>query len=108
MAGMGRYLRWILVVPPLLLLALFVGSNRQTVELGLWPTDYVIPMPLALAVLGPAGLGFFVGALLVWFGQFRLKRQLRQAGEKIRLLEDQVQALRAHPPVNPALPPPTA
>ena len=105
---MKRILRLILIVPPLLLLALFAGSNRQSVTLSLWPTDYAVTMPLALIVLGTAGLAFLVGGLLVWFGAFRVRRQSRRADENIRLLEEQIRALRAQPPSNPALPPPTA
>ena len=105
---MKRLLRLLLIVPPLLLLALFVGSNRQPATLGLWPTDYTIKMPLALAVLATAGLAFPIGGLSVWFGVFRLRRQLRHADDKIRLLEDRIQALRAQSPSKPALPPPTA
>ena len=105
---MKRILRLILIVPPILLLALFVGSNRQTVTLGLWPTDYTVALPLALAVLGTAGIAFLIGGMVVWFGLFSLKRQLRQADEKIRLLEDRIQAMRSQSPSNPTLPPPTA
>ena len=127
---MKRLLRLVLIVPPLLLLllllllALFAGStsktevyleavaeclrqNRQSVTLSLWPTDYAMTMPLALALIvrGTAGLAFLVGGLLVWF---RVRRQSRAADENIRLLEEQIRALRAQPPSNPALPPPTA
>jgi uncharacterized integral membrane protein len=105
---MKRTLRLLVILPPLLLLALFAGSNRQDVTLGLWPTDYAATMPLALAVIGSAGLAFLIGGLLVWFGVFRLRRQLRRADEQIRLLEDQLQALRTRPPAAPSLPPPNA
>jgi uncharacterized integral membrane protein len=105
---MKRILRLILIVPLLLLLALFAGTNRKPVTLGLWPTDYAVTMPLALTVLGTAGLAFLIGGMLVWFSAFRVRRQLRRADENIRLLEEQIRALRAQPPSNPALPPPTA
>ena len=105
---MIRILRLILIVPPLLLLVLFALTNRQTVTLGLWPTDYAATLPLALAILGTAGLTFLFGGLLMWVSVFRLRRQLRRADDKIRLLEDQIQALRAQPLPNPALPPPAA
>jgi uncharacterized integral membrane protein len=101
---MKRILRLISIPPLLLLLALFAGSNRQAATLKLWPTDFSLELPLALAVLGTAGLAFLCGGLLVWFGTFRLHRQLRRSEEAVRLLEDRIRALGAQ---NQALPPPT-
>lgn len=101
---MKRTLRLVLIVPPLLLLALFAGSNRQAATLTLWPTDFSLELPLALAVLGTAGLAFLCGGLLVWFSTFGLHRQLRRSEETVRLLEDRIRALTAQ---NQALPPPT-
>lgn len=107
---MSRMLRLLLTVPPLLLLALFAGSNRDPVTLTLWPTDFSVTLPLSLAVLGAAGLAFACGGLAVWISGVRQRRQLRQAETAVRLLEDQVRALnvRLMPPAAPnqALPPP--
>lgn len=103
---MGRLLRLLIGLPPLLLLALFAGSNRQPATLKLWPTDFSLEMPLALAVLGFAGVAFLFGGLLVWIGTFRLHRQLRRSEQSVRALEAQVKALKAMP--KPALLPPAA
>ncbi len=105
---MKRLLRLLLIAPPLLLLALFAGSNRDDATLKLWPTDFSLTMPLALVVLGSAGLAFLCGGLLVWVGTFRLHRQLRRSEETARLLEEQVRALRAQVDQRQALPPPAA
>ena len=100
---MKRILRLLLIAPPLLLLALFAGSNRHSVTLTLWHTDFSLTMPLALVVLGFGGLAFLCGGLLVWIGTLRLHRELRRSEEALRLLEEQVRGLRAQ---NQALPPP--
>ena len=102
---MKRFLRLLLIGPPLLLLALFAGSNRHAVTLTLWPTDFSLTMSLALIVLGFAGLAFLCGGITVWVGTFRLHRDLRRSEEAVRLLEEQVRGLRAQ---NQALPPPAA
>jgi lipopolysaccharide assembly protein A len=109
---MKRAIRLLLTILPLLLLALFAGSNRELVTLSLWPTDFSMTLPLSLAVLGAAGLAFPCGGLLVWIGTIRQRRQLRRTEEAVRLLEDQIRALNARlaPPTSPnqALPPPAA
>jgi uncharacterized integral membrane protein len=103
---MKSILRLLLIVPALLVLVLFVVTNRAPVSLGLWPTDYTFSLPLSVLVLGTAGLAFLGGGLLVWFGTLRLRRELRRAAERIRALEDRIQALKSQPSETPALPPP--
>ncbi len=105
---MKNILRFVLIAPALLVLVLFVVTNRAPVRLGLWPTDYTFSLPLSVLVLGAAGLAFLVGGLLVWFGTLRLRRELRRAADQIRGLEERVQALKALPSNNPVLPPPNA
>jgi len=105
---MKNILRILLIAPALLVLVLFVVTNRAPVTLGLWPTDYTFSLPLSVLVLGAAGLAFLVGGLLVWFGTLRLRRELRRASDRIRGLEERVQALKAEPSDNPALPAPNA
>jgi uncharacterized integral membrane protein len=61
-------LRALVLVPILVVLVSFALSNPQPVELGLWPTDYTIEVPLSIAILSSSGLFFFLGAVFVWFG----------------------------------------
>jgi uncharacterized integral membrane protein len=105
---MRNIIRILLIAPALLVLVLFVVTNRAPVSLGLWPTDYTFSLPLSVLVLGAAGLAFLVGGLLVWFGTLRLRRELRRAADRIRALEDRIEALKSQPSDNPALPPPNA
>ena len=100
---MKRILRLIVTIPPLLLLALFAGSNRGSVTLGLWPTDYSATLPLSLAILSASLLAFLCGGLVVWIGTLSRRRQLRRLEETVRLLEDRLNAMKAP---NQVLPPP--
>ncbi len=92
---MKRVLHLLAAAPPLLLLALFAGSNREPVLLKLWPSDFSLEMPLALAILAAAAIAFLGGGFVVWIGAFRLRRQLRRSEEAVRLLEEQIRGLRA-------------
>jgi uncharacterized integral membrane protein len=95
----------LITVPLLLLLVLFALSNSQPVRLGLWPTDLALESPLSLAVLAAMAAAFLLGALMLWSEVLGARRRARRAEYAQRLLEAQVQELRARLD-GPALPPP--
>lgn len=79
-------------------LALFALSNMEPVQLGLWPTDYSLEIPLSLAILVSMAVAFLLGALLVWVAELGRRRRARRAEHTIRLLEAKIEELRARPP----------
>jgi uncharacterized integral membrane protein len=100
-------MRLLLLSPFLLLLVLFALSNTASVRLGLWPTGWSLEAPLSLAILGAMAVAFLIGGLLVWITELRYRRRARRAEQAVRLLEAQVQALKARLP-QAALGPPAA
>jgi len=98
-------MRLVIGLPLLLLLVLFALSNREPVRLGIWPTDYALQVPVSLAVLVGMAIAFLLGGLLVWLSALTQRRRARQAEHAVRLLEAQVQELKARLP-QPQLPPP--
>ena len=98
-------MRLLIALPLLLLLVLFALSNTEPVRLGLWPTDYVLQAPLSLAVLGGMAIAFLAGGAIVWVSELGQRRRARHAEQSVRLLEAQVQELKARLP-QPQLPPP--
>ncbi len=98
-------MRILLAAPLLFLLVLFALSNRQPVELGLWPTDVSIQIPVSLAILGIAGLFFLFGALVAWAGVVAERDRARRAEATIRQLEAQLAATRAARPALSLAPP---
>lgn len=80
-------LRWIVLIPLLLFLILFLLSNRQTVTLELFPTDLSVELAMSVAILAALGIGFLMGGLIVWFGTIGLRRAARRAEEKVHLME---------------------
>ena len=97
----------ILALPFLLLIVLFALSNKQVVQLTLWPTDFQLDMPLSLAALGLAFVFFLAGALMAWGGAVAARNRARRAEAMVRQLRGQVDALQARPAVA-GLPPPGA
>ena len=102
-------MRVLLAAPVLVVLIVFALSNQQPVQLGLWPTDIVMEVPLSVAVLVAAGLFFIAGALMTWGGSLAMRNRAHRAERAVRQLEAQVQALKARPGTTGtalALPPP--
>ena len=99
-------MRLLIALPLLLLLVLFTLSNRDPVRLGLWPTDYALVLPVSLAIIGSMAVAFLVGGLLVWVSALAQRRRARHAEQMVRLLESQVQELKARPP-QPLVTPPS-
>lgn len=86
--------RLLLALPVLLLLVLFALTNTQPVQLGLWPTDLSITVPLSLAVLGAMAITFLLGALALWPRIVGARARARRAERARRLLEAQVAELK--------------
>ena len=99
-------MRLLIALPLLLLLVLFTLSNRDPVRLGLWPTDYALVLPLSLAIIASMAAAFLAGGLLVWVSALAQRRRARHAEQMVRLLESQVQELKARPP-QPLVKPPS-
>lgn len=74
---------------------LFALSNPQEVALRLWPLDLVLVAPLSLAVLAVAALAFLLGAAIASASSWPLRRRLRRAEHAARVMQAEVQELRA-------------
>ncbi|MBN8897899.1 MAG: hypothetical protein BGO51_17520 [Rhodospirillales bacterium 69-11] len=101
-------MRWLIAAPFLLILVLFALSNTEAVRLALWPTDFALEMPLSLVILAAMALAFLVGGMFVWFAELGQRRRARRAEHTIRVLERQIEELKARLPATAALPPAAA
>jgi uncharacterized integral membrane protein len=88
-------MRWFLFLPLAVLVVLFALSNRQVVELRLWPFDVAWATPLALAVLLPAGIAFLLGAAIVWFSDLPARRRGWSAQRRAAGLQREIDRLHA-------------
>lgn len=93
-----KFLFWTFIALVAAALALFAASNREPVTLGLWPLSVALELPLYLAVLGAALVGFAVGAVAVWTGGGRRRREARRRGRRIAALERELTATQAQLP----------
>jgi putative membrane protein len=86
-------------------LILFALSNTEIVRLGLWPTDYGLEVHLSLAILIAMAIAFLLGALVVWMSELAQRRRARRAERTVRMLEAQIEDLKARVVLPMSLPP---
>jgi lipopolysaccharide assembly protein A len=86
-------------------LVLFALSNTETVRLFLWPTDYDLDVPLSLAILAAMAIAFVLGALVVWLSVLRQRSRARRAERTARVLQEEVNTLKARTEPGLSLPP---
>jgi putative membrane protein len=86
-------------------LVVFALSNTEVVRLGLWPTDYAIDVHISLAILIAMAIAFLLGAMVVWISELGQRRRARHAERTVRLLEAQIQDLKARSGSMMSLPP---
>jgi uncharacterized integral membrane protein len=87
-------IRILISIPLLIVLIAFALSNQQPVQLGLWPTDIVLSVPLSVAILVAAAIFFVVGAFMTWAGAVASRGRARRAERSVRELRAQVAVLR--------------
>ena len=90
-------MRVLFAIPLLVILIAFALSNQQMVQLGIWPTDILLNMPVSVAVLVAAAVFFILGGFMTWSGAVAARARARRAERTVRQLEQQVEALRIRP-----------
>jgi uncharacterized integral membrane protein len=88
-------MRWILLLPLLILLVLFGLSNKEEVSLHLWPFDLAWVAPLSVAVLVIGAVCFLLGASIAWSAALPARRRARRMEEAARLMEAELAEHRA-------------
>lgn len=88
-------MRFLLFLPLAALVVLFALSNRQAVDLRLWPFDLAWEAPLSVAVLAAAGFAFLLGAGLVWVADLPARRRGWRAQRQAERLQRELDGIRA-------------
>ena len=98
-----KLLWWIILLPLLALAAAFAVANRAPVAVSLDPLPYAIEMPAYVALMIAIFVGLIIGGMSTWLAGRRWRREARLGRRNIKLLEAEVDSLRARmaDPVNP-------
>ena len=88
-----------LLVRVLFILFILIGvliavSNRQPVQLALWPLPHLVVMPVYLLVIGMLLLGVLAGLGMGWWAGRHHRRRAREASGEAARLDREVQRLR--------------
>jgi uncharacterized integral membrane protein len=88
-----------LLVRALFLLFILIGvliavSNRQPVQLALWPLPHLVIMPVYLLVIGVLLLGVLAGLGMGWWAGRHHRRRAREASGEAARLDREIQRLR--------------
>ena len=88
-----------LLVRALFILFILIGvliavSNRQPVQLALWPLPHLVVLPVYLLVIGVLLLGVLAGLGMGWWAGRHHRRRAREASGEAARLEREVQRLR--------------
>lgn len=91
---MTKFIRGILGLIGLVIIVSFAVSNREKVEVALWP----LPETLSIQLFWVFVLGLVVGAVLgglgAWLGAMRKRRDARRLRRKAEDLEGQLRVIR--------------
>ena len=63
---LSKLLKWILTIPFIIFLIIFSVSNKQFLEISLWPIPWSIEIPVYFFGLGILLSGFVFGYIIGW------------------------------------------
>lgn len=91
---MRKLLVRLVLLPILLVVAVFALSNREPVSLSLWPLPWEADAPLFLLLLATLLLGVLIGALLAWSSGRSRRVAARENRRDNQRLQRQVNTLK--------------
>jgi len=86
---MVKFLRTILALVGLLVIVLFAIGNRQPVEISLWPTPFMVDLPLYGVFLVAMIIGVILGGIASWLGGHDKRAEASRTRRKLAILQEQ-------------------
>ena len=80
-------LRWLITLPVAIVVVVFAVNNRGAAKVDLWPFEMIVAWPLFVFVFIGAGIGFLVGATVMWLSSAPARRKSRERAGRVRQLE---------------------
>jgi uncharacterized integral membrane protein len=90
-----KILTWLVLLPLFVVVAAFAVGNRSAVTIDLDPLPLVFEGPLYLVVMAAAFIGLLAGGGATWMAGRKWRREARRGRRSIRLLESELESLRA-------------
>jgi uncharacterized integral membrane protein len=95
-----------IVIPLAVIIVAFAVANRQAITISFDPFSsanpaYAATLPLFVVLFAAMILGVIVGGIAAWFGQAKWRRTARRLDADMRLLHQELDALRARSATEP-------
>lgn len=81
----------------------FAVSNREVVNISLFPLPYAADLPVFLLSIICFALGVIIGGIIMSFKFSKSWRQARSEHKRVEALENQISAMRSERPTFPAI-----
>ena len=91
-----RIFKYLLKIPTLILCVAFVVLNRQDTTLYYSPISDPLVLPLWLLGIVLFGVGFIVGAMLLWLNHWPTYREVRKLRKELKQTRGEVEELSDH------------
>src|SRR5690606_37682266 len=85
--GLMRLISWIVALVVGIAIVLFAISNREIVQIGFWPLEGSIALPLFVPVLVAGFVTFILGGIVTWLSAAPARRLSRRRQRRIEDLE---------------------
>lgn len=91
---MIKLFRILLGLAGVIIIGAFAVSNRQVVEMGLWPLPNTIQVQLFWVFLFGLSVGVILGGIGTWLAGWKKRRTARQMRNKAWALENQLKVMK--------------
>jgi uncharacterized integral membrane protein len=89
-----KLISWLITAALIFLAMAFALSNRQSVNVSMWPLNVAIQAPLFLLSLGTLFFGMLIGAVIGWLSSLPHRAQARRLRNDIASLHEQIEDLQ--------------
>ena len=92
--GFVRFLEYVVASVVLIVLIVFSVSNRNQLEINLFPFPFLIEVPIYIALLGVLIIGVVIGGFVVYISNLGVRSTLRSDVRRKRILGDKSHSLK--------------
>ena len=92
--GFVRFLEYVVASVVLIVLIVFSVSNRNQLEINLFPFPFLIEVPIYIALLGVLIIGVVIGGFVGYMSNLGVRSTVRVDVRRKRILGDKSQSLK--------------